>query len=311
MNKSKEFAERVARLNIQHPKVVRICNMLDSIRANRNMGDGKNSPRHSYIIGGSGVGKTIMVKGYEARNPGYTRIDEDGREIDIKPVVYVELPNPFTIQEFYQAIISGLEAPQLPGKPTTGELKRQVLKLIKDQGVEMLILDEMDYILSSRHVKTLEAMDTIKHIGNKANISLVCVGTPEAGKLRTLNDQYFRRFTPIYLERFIDCDEEFCSFLNEVEAQLDPWEPIGLGNMNTRLPQLLHRMCKGIVGFLTPTIQEAYRMLGVFDSNFNDYTKIKLKAEVLFEAYSTIVGDLTEEELEKIIMLQDEKTKKT
>ncbi len=296
------FAERIAQLNINHPKVKRICNMLDSIRANRNMGNGKNSARHSFIIGKSGVGKTIMAKSYAAKYPGYTHIDENGTEIDIKPIVYVELPDPFTIQEFYQTIIAGLCAPQLPGRPTTGDLKRRALKLINDQKVEMLILDEMDYILSSRHVKPIEAMDTIKHIGNMTNISLVCIGTPDASKLRTLNDQYFRRLAPIYLDRFNSVDEEFCSFLHEVEEQLAPPQTIGFGDIGTGLPQLLFGMSRGIVGYLTPTIQEAYRLLGVFDSEFDGSTKIRLSVDILLEAYKNIIGDLTQADLDKIIV---------
>lgn len=304
------FAERIAQLNITHPKITRICNMLDSIRAHRNMGNGRNSARHSFLIGTSGVGKTIMAKGYAEKYPGYTHIDENCNEFDIKPVVYVELPDPFTIQEFYQTILKGLGAPQLLGKPTTGDLKRQVIKCIENQKVEMLILDEMDFILSSRHVKPLEAMDTIKHIGNLTNISLVCVGTPDAGNLRTLNDQFFRRLAPIYLDRFNIVDEEYCSFLHEIESQLAPPHPIGLGDMGTGLPEMLFGMSRGIVGYLTPTIQEAYRLLGVLERGFDGSTKIKLRVDVLLEAYKNIIGDLTQEDLDKIIVPKNIKSRK-
>lgn len=306
----KAFAERVAQLNISYPKTNRILSFLDSIREHRNRGNGKNSPRHSFIIGSSGVGKTIMAKGYAEEHSGYTHIAESGNEIDIKPVVYVELPEPFTVQEFYKTIISGLGAPELSGRPTTGDLKRQVLKCIQNQKVEMLILDEMDYILFSRHVKPLEAMDTIKHIGNLTNISLVYVGTPKAEKLRTLNDQYFRRLAPIYLTTFNAADEEYCSFLNEVESQLTPPHPIGIGNMATSLPEMLFGMSRGIVGYLTPTIQEAYRLQGVLKSGFDGSTKIKLSVDILLKAYNNIIGDLTQEDLDKIIVAKDSTARK-
>ncbi len=296
------FAGRIAQLNIRYPKINRICTMLDSIRAHRNMGNGKNSARHSFIIGKSGVGKTIMVKGYVEKYPGYTHTAENGDETDIMPVVYVELPDPFTIQELYQTILQKLGAPELPGRPTTGDLKRQVLKCIQNQKVEMLILDEMDYILASRHVKPIEAMDTIKHIGNQTNISLVCVGTPDAGDLRTLNDQYFRRLAPIYLDRFNEVDDEFCSFLEEIEDQIQPPERIGLGDIGTGLPQMLFGMSRGLVGFLTPTIQEAYRLLGVFEPGFDGSTKVNLSVDVLLEAYKNIIGDLTQEDMDRIVI---------
>lgn len=296
------FAERIAQLYIRFPKINRICSVLDSIRAHRNMGNGKNSARHSFIIGKSGVGKSIMVKGYAENYPGYTHIEENGDEIDVMPVVYVELPNPFTIQELYHTILEKLGAPSLPGRPTTGDLKRQVLKCIQNQKVEMLILDEMDYILVSKHVKSIEAMDTIKHIGNQTNISLVCVGTPDAGELRTLNDQYFRRLAPIYLDRFNDVDDEFCSFLEEIENQIQPPELIGLGDIGTGLPQMLFGMSRGLVGFLTPTIQEAYRLLGVFEPGFDGSTNVNLSVDILLEAYKNIIGDLTQEDMDRIVI---------
>jgi ABC-type dipeptide/oligopeptide/nickel transport system ATPase component len=71
MNKEdREFAERVSLLSINHPKIQRIWEMFDSIRAHRKLGGNINSPRHMFIVGDSGVGKSQMAKKYVDLYPG-------------------------------------------------------------------------------------------------------------------------------------------------------------------------------------------------------------------------------------------------
>ena len=302
-NKASEFAERVANIHINHSKIQRIYNVLTSMRCLGKVGQGKNSPVGLFIVGQSGVGKTRMIKKYTDLNPGYTKIIDD-IEYDIKPVVYLELPDPFTILELYQTIIRALGAPERLGRPTIGEVKRQVFTLLQKQEVEMLILDEMDYILSSKYVKNQEAMEAIKHISNVAKISLVCLGTPPVDSLRKINFQYFRRFTKIQFERFSELDGEFCLFLKNIEEQIKPFELIGLGDLDTGLPQIFYDMSKGLVSIITATIQEAYRLVGVFNKDFNDVSKSKLDLDLLYTAYKNIVGDMTETDFQKAIDLR-------
>jgi superfamily II DNA/RNA helicase len=191
----------------------------------------------------------------------------------------------------YQSIVKALGAPQLSVGARIGDVKRQAFELIKTQEVEILVLDEMDYILSTKYVKHNQAMDAIKHVGNNANISLVCMGTTDTEELQSLNFQYFRRFPITRLERFIGCNDEFITFLSNIEKQLEPPEPIGLGNKETILPLLLHEMSMGIVGIITPTIQEAYRLLGVSGEINYDYSKAVLTIPILRQAYQNIVSD--------------------
>lgn len=115
-----------------------------------------------------------------------------GTEIDVQPVAFLELPHPFTTLEFYQSIVTALGAPNLLSRPTVGAVKRQVFTLLRKQKVEMLILDEIDYINESRHVTPEEAMETLKHVSNSADVSLVCIGSPDVESLLKVKFQYFR-----------------------------------------------------------------------------------------------------------------------
>ncbi|MFF2912779.1 TniB family NTP-binding protein [Paenibacillus sp. NPDC057934] len=299
------FAERVANLHILHPKVKKIWSLLDSIRLHNSFQGGKSSPRHRFIIGLSGVGKTQMMERYAEKYEGYTHIDEIGDEVDIRPVLYVDLPDPFTIMEFYQSIVYSLNAPQIPGRPSMGDVKRQVFTLLDKQKVEMVVLDEMDHILASRYVKNEEAMSAIKHLSNYGGVSVICVGTPEIEKLRKLDSQYFRRNPPTKLERFKECDDEFLHLLNSIEEQLMPPKPLFLSDLSADmpLPQVLHKISYGLVGYLTPILQEAFLLLGVFEPDFDEETAVLDLGLVLEEAYINVIGEVGEEELEKMILI--------
>ncbi|WP_160693118.1 TniB family NTP-binding protein [Clostridium sp. C2-6-12] len=297
---AQKFAERVANIYIKYPRIQRIYDVLSSMRCIGTFDNRNESQSNLFIIGQSGVGKTRMIKRYAEMNKGFVKI-EDGIEYDIKPVVYLEIPNPFTLLELYQSIIKALGAPIIMYRPSIGDAKRHAFTLLEKQQVEMLIFDEMDYVLSSRYIKPQEAMEAIKHIGNVASASLVCVGTPQVDELRKLNFQYIRRFPKIELERFNELNDEFCMFLSSIEEQINPIEEIGLGNLETNLPQVFFAMSKGVVSIITRTIQEAYRLLGVFNEDFDDILKAKLSIDVIYTAYKNIVGDIDMEEFEKAI----------
>jgi GTPase SAR1 family protein len=321
------FAQRVAELHIVHPKVQKIRESLNSIRRLNNYRGGNNSPRHRFIIGLSGVGKTQMMKRYAEQSGSYVHVNEEGDEIDIRPVVYVNLPDPFTIMELYRSIIHALHAPQLSSRASIGDVKQQVFTLLEAQKVEMLILDEMDHILTSRFVSEKEAMGAIKHIANHGLVSVICVGTPEIEKLRKMDSQHFRRYPPTKLERFNDCDDNFYELLASIEEQLQPKDPIGfiliretrlLANSEhaeskikdedeellksaKKIANILHKSTYGLVGYITPILQEAYSLLGVFESEFDDNIADLKLSKVLKEAYRNIIGDVSEEEFNKMI----------
>lgn len=300
-NDCKEFAARIGNLYVEHPKIKSIWSRLDAIRQHRKLISTDDSPRHIFVLGESGVGKSRMAKRYANKNQCSPIKYEDGTECDIKPVLYLELPDPFTIAEFYQSIVKALGAPQLIGSPKIGEIKRQAFTLLDKQKVEMILIDEMNYILTSKRVSIEEAMEALKHVSNTSKVSLVCIGTPETEVLQTQKFQYFRRYPVTRLERFKECNQEFCEFLDDIEQQIRPLRPIGLGNKNLKFPQLLFHFSRGIVGLITPTIQEAYRLLGVFEEDFNDMKKAYLTANEIAIAYKNIVGDLTFDELDKMI----------
>jgi len=250
------------------------------------------------------VGKTKAMKKYIKKYPGYINTDEDGTEIDIVPVAYMELPNPFTVQEFYQSIIEALGAVRTVGQAKIGDVKARAFELIKRQKVEMIIIDEMDYVQTSRAVKPKEAMQTFKHVSNQGNVSLVFIGGPETEELMEIGFQYFRRFPKTVLKSFEECDDEFCDFLKCLEEQVKPPFPIGLGDMKTPYPETIHKLSRGLVGIITPTIKEVYRLSDVFSKEFNDISKARFTGALLGRAYYNVIGDLSQKKIDTMIKQQ-------
>lgn len=73
---------------------------------------------------------------------------------------------------------------------------------------------------------------------------------------------------------FKECDDKFLQFLALIEAQLAPPNPIGLSDPTTSLPEGLFQYSFGRPGYLVQLLQEAYRILGVYDPDFNDFSQI-------------------------------------
>ncbi|GGM39185.1 hypothetical protein GCM10011351_26690 [Paraliobacillus quinghaiensis] len=305
-NKYKAFQKRIINLYIEHPEIKRIWDMLDSRRMFRTMGveeGNDDSPVHLFIKGKSRVGKTQMMKKYVKLSDRYVHVEEDGTEIDVVPVAYMDLPTPFTLAGFYNQIITkGLGAPRSPGRPLVEELKYRAFELLKRQQVEMLIIDELDYLLASTYVNKKQAMEQIKNVANETDICLVCVGTPAIEELRILNDQHIGRYPPTTIPWFKECDEDFLNLLKDIEGKLAPEVELGLGNSNSAYPYILHELSGGLIGWLKPILREAFMLIGVFDPSFNDFSILnRLNGDVLLQARDNVIGELQEQELNKFL----------
>lgn len=256
-------------------------------------------------MGKSRVGKTQIMKKYAKKNKGYIHVKDDLTEVDVIPVVYTLLPSTVTLKGFYNQILKGLEAKRFE-KQDVDSIKSRVLRLLKEQKVEMLILDELDYLLASTYVNKKQVMELVKDLVNETGVCVVCVGTPAIEELRTLNDQLVGRFPPVTIPWFKECDDAFIELLEEIEGKLDLEKPLGLANRNSAWPYLLHELSGGLIGWLKPILREAFDIVGVFDSKFSDFSILdKIDGKVLHQARENVIGQLTEEEINNFLERSD------
>ncbi|WP_025693123.1 TniB family NTP-binding protein [Paenibacillus zanthoxyli] len=286
----KDLARRIKKLFIQHEEVTRIWSRLDSMRVyiepdelDDEDEDVEKDPRHLFITGLSGVGKSQIGKRYAKSIPRYTEIVDD-EEIDIVPVLYVKLPYPFTQLDFYKKILKALGTENFRRDARVNMIKDRVLLLLKKQKVQMIIFDEMNFIMRTKNFDNQTAMEMLKDLTNEHQVSIVCLGTPQIEKLHTMEDEYVRRFGRDHIDRFENCNEKFYELLRKIEEAIQPPIPIGLHDEATGLPRLLHFYSQGRIGYLHLIIKEAFRLLNVFDQKYVDYSNIRLTVDVLKQA---------------------------
>ncbi|KQX56862.1 MULTISPECIES: TniB family NTP-binding protein [unclassified Paenibacillus] len=285
----KSFARRIKKLFIEHGEVVRIWDRLDSMRVYIEDDDLEEDdeidkdPRHLFLTGLSGVGKSQIGERYKKRNPGCTVIIDE-EEIDIKPVLYIKLPYPFTQHAFFRKILQALGTDNLRNDVRLNIIKDRVLYLLKKQKTEMIIFDEMNFILRTKNFDNQTAMEMLKDLTNEHQVCIVCMGTPQIEILHKMEDEYVRRFGRDHIKKFETCDVEFCELLKKIEEAIQPPSYIGLHDMDTHYPQLLHQYSQGRIGYLTLIIKEAYNILGVFKKDCTDLSEAILTADTLMQA---------------------------
>lgn len=194
--------------------------------------------------------------------------------------------------DFYKRIIKALGAPIVRSDARVNYLKDQALHLLVKQRTEMIIFDEMNFIMRTKRFDNQEAMEMFKDLTNEGRVCLVCMGTPQIESLRTMEDEYIGRFGRERISRFENCDEKFQNLLVQIEEILQPPAPIGLGDVKTGLPALLHFYCQGRIRYLHNIIIEAYRLLGVFESDFHDISKSQLNVELIERAKYNLFGEI-------------------
>jgi hypothetical protein len=304
-NVFQKFQERVMNLYVEHPEITRIWNRLDRNRWLKRMGsESDDSPIHLFIEGKPGAGKTQLIKKYLRRNPKVTKINQEGTKIDTRPVLYMKLPVPFTYKAFYNNILKSID-PDFPiSQQDVDRVKNQAFGFIKELGVEMLAIDEMDYLLASTFVQRKAVMENIKDIANSADVCLVCIGTNAIEELRTLNIQHHRRYPKTILGHFTSCDSSFLLFLNKLEEQLElPAEfALNWSDPNSAFADSLFEISGGLVGWIKPIIREVFELVGVFDEDFSDFSKLQeIDGDILDQAQRNIIGDFADEDIEKIL----------
>lgn len=191
--------------------------------------------------------------------------------------------------DFYKRILKSLKAPITRSDARVNYVKEQALNLLIKQRTEMIIFDEMNFIIRTKRFDDQAAMEMFKDLTNEGQLSIVCMGTPQIEPLRTMEDEYIRRFGWETVRRFETLDDTFLSLLQKIEEQLQPPKPIYLNSTETAA--YLHECCQGRIGYLHSMIIEAYRLLDVFEADFSDFSKAELNMSILAKAHYNLFRD--------------------
>lgn len=145
------------------------------------------------IIGPTNNGKSMIIEKFRRTHPSVT-VDE----LEIIPVLSVQMPSEPSIKRFYSALLMAIGAPINP-RQQLAELEQQALKLLRIVKVKMLIIDELHNIMAGTGSNQREFLNLLRFLGNELRIPLVGVGTKEAYLAIRSDDQLENRFEPMVL----------------------------------------------------------------------------------------------------------------
>jgi type II secretory pathway predicted ATPase ExeA len=240
----------------------------------------KDEPECMFLTGQTGVGKTTIYKTYASR---YSR-----QVIDygtIVPILAVTIPAPATVKTVASKLLWELGDPAY-AKGTTGNQTLRLIGLIKDCGVELLILDEFQHFIDRDSAQVLKTVtDWLKNIILDTNLPIVLIGLPEAEQVLKLkaHSQLSRRFANRhYLRPFFwqqDGGEEFRTFLHLLESKLPLTEGSSLSEEDTA--RRLYYASDGIVAYVMKLMR-----YGTYLALQQSREKLDLKIlSVAFEKY--------------------------
>ncbi|MDL4776797.1 TniB family NTP-binding protein [Actinomadura xylanilytica] len=148
------------------------------------------------LIGPTNNGKSMIVEKFRRTHPPVSHSDRE--EI---PVLVVQMPSDPKVARFYTALLSALGAPLRP-RQVLPVLEQLTLRLLRETGVRVLVIDELHNALAGRGEARREFLNLLRFLGNELRIPLVGVGTRDAYLAVRSDDQLENRFAPFVLPRW-------------------------------------------------------------------------------------------------------------
>lgn len=234
-------------------------------------------PECLLVTGPTGAGKTTLLKQYARKFP--REVTETRTKV---PVLIATIPSPATHKSMVQKLLFELDDPAPGTGTTTSALTIRLYNFLKDCGVELIVLDELQHFIDRDSLKVLQTVsDWLKTLLVDTKIPIVLLGLPESENVINANPQLSRRFAHRHsLEPFsFDTQEkmdEFRKFLFALDKQLPFQEHSGLSAVD--MAARIYYATDGVVGYVMKLIRKA-TYLGLLQG------RQKLDMDVLAEAF--------------------------
>jgi type II secretory pathway predicted ATPase ExeA len=130
----------------------------------------------------------------------------------------------------------------------------QAIKLMREVGLRMLIIDEVQHILAGNLTRQRTFLNVIKFLGNELEIPIVGVGTKDAFRALQTDTQLANRFDHAKLPRWKNGDN-FIRLLMTFEQMLPLRKPSMLDEPS--LADRIYSMSEGYIGEISRLLVEA------------------------------------------------------
>ena len=227
MSKEDKY-KKIKGMRILYPRFKR---GLDLIERCRQSTTNSRDPQCLLITGSSGTGKSSIFEAYKSMHD--KTVYEESRTK--KVILSAEIPSPTTIMSFLEALLEELGDP-FPTNGSKGNKHLRLIRLIKDCGVELIMLDEFQHFVHPENRKiNYDVSDCFKSLVNQTKVPVVLFGLSESRLVIDCNPQLKRRFSIVYnLSPFgLESDlhrAEFAKLLYKIDQELPFEEMSGFAN---------------------------------------------------------------------------------
>lgn len=165
------------------------------------------------VSGKPGSGKTMLSRAIKRR---YAPVPAENGKAASRPVLTINMTGAREAKILYNRILIGLGVPD-PGRYSGADRERMVLKLCSTANLKLLIVDEIQDILTSTARQQRIALDTIKFLMNELSLPILTLGTSQAPAAMQVDEHLNARFKyrelPVwerdaYLKNFLDTLEK-------------------------------------------------------------------------------------------------------
>ena len=167
------------------------------------------------VTGKPGSGKTMLAKSVLREFPASPATATDAAS---RPVIMISMTGAREAKILYNRLLTELGCPN-ESNYIGSDRERMALKLCRAARVCLLIVDEIQDILTSTPRQQRIALDTIKFLMNELSLPILVLGTPQAKIAMELDEHLNARFEyrdlPVW-----DRDDYLVTFLDTLESRL-------------------------------------------------------------------------------------------
>lgn len=232
------------------------------------------------LTGPSGSGKSRLVAEWLSKYPDQVEADGDRR-----PTLNVEVAQTSTPKQLAQSILIKLGLPTpLATSGSEVMLVERIKHHLREQRVQVLVLDEFQSLLKSKNPKTIfNVGDFVKNLLNACICPIVLVGLPEVELVLEVNEQLERRSNSHLRLTAFDWGEqndkaEFRALLHKLGDCFKVANAAELGK-NQDLALRVHITSRGLLGRAADFVRNAAERARQDDEAILTFDRLRATAE--------------------------------
>lgn len=190
-----------------------------------------DSPRRTRAAGlivsaPQGSGKTMLAKVIEHRHGAKPATGAEERRTH--RAVCISMTNARDARTLYNRVLDRLGAP-VTASARYSERERQLIRLFKLFGTDLLVVDELQDILTSTPRQQRLALDAIKYLMNEAGLPVLALGIAKASEALLVDRHLATRFRSLSLPVWT-YDDDLRDFLDALEPLIPLRHPSNLSS---------------------------------------------------------------------------------